>query len=106
MDRATKRINDFKAFKMRLDSEGQLKFWKKNAAQLAFYGNEGQMWFLNQAQEKLSEINKVSVMIRMAKNMDPVAKREKLLILRRQADELARAAFLRGFSQEDQKAAY
>lgn len=106
MDRATKRINDFKAFEMRLNSEGQLNFWKKNAAQLAFYGNGDQMRFLYQAQEKLSEINKASVMVRMSKAVDPVAKREMLLILRRQTDELSKAAFLRGSLRKIKKTAY
>ncbi len=108
MDRATKRKNDFNAFGMRLDSQGKWNFWQKNAKQLAFYGegHGSNMQALHAAHKHLSEINATSVNIRMSRDIDPETKRDRLLFLRRQADDLAKGAFLRHFSPEDQRAVY
>jgi hypothetical protein len=108
MDRATKRKNDFNAFGMRLDSQGKWNFWQKNADQLDFYGDGpgSNMQKLQAAQKHLSVLNAASVNIRMDRNIDPEIKRDRLLFLRRQADNLAKDAFLRHFSAEDQRAVY
>jgi hypothetical protein len=109
IDLAEKRLRAFNYFGKEISNDSERAWWEKNRNEIVYYdqnrGDASTMTQIRRIQKSLSDLSKAMVQAQQSRALSPESKRNTLLELRRQRDQLAAAGvkLLHPTDQRDSK---